>query len=100
MRNCDPNWRLIVVGDALMHPSELYSDGGMWTYDDWSDVPGVAWLTYLTEHFRRAAWLNPEPEVAWRGTAATIKKIFPMYRLTLDGLTQAIAKLGGGGARR
>jgi uncharacterized protein with von Willebrand factor type A (vWA) domain len=100
VRNCDPNWRLIVVGDALMHPSELYSDGGMWTYDDWSDVPGVAWLTYLTDHFRRAAWLNPEPETAWRGTAATIKKIFPMYRLTLDGLTQAIAKLGGGGARR
>ena len=94
-RACDGEWRLIVVGDALMHPSELFADGGRWTWDDWSDVPGVAWLQYLAERFRRCAWLNPEAEGAWRGTAATIRKIFPMYRLTLDGLGEAVAKLAG-----
>ncbi len=100
VRACDQGWRLIVVGDALMHPSELFADGGTWTWDDWvgSDVPGVAWLQYLGEHFHKTAWLNPEPESAWRGTAATIRKIFPMYRLTLDGLTEAVARLSG--ARR
>jgi uncharacterized protein with von Willebrand factor type A (vWA) domain len=100
VRASDPTWRLIVVGDALMHPSELFSEGSSWSYEDWSDVPGVAWLHYMAEHFERAAWLNPEPEPAWQGTAATIKKLFPMYRLTLDGLTEAVAHLGRGGRRR
>src|SRR6185312_13649272 len=40
----DPTWKLIVVGDALMHPSELFSGGSSWSYEEWSDVPGVAWL--------------------------------------------------------
>jgi uncharacterized protein with von Willebrand factor type A (vWA) domain len=95
-----PSWRLILVGDSLMHPSELYADGGRWTYDDWTGASGVAWLAYLREHFARAVWLNPEPESYWTGTAATIRRIFPMYRLTLDGLTEAVAKLAGGGTRR
>lgn len=97
---CDPEWRLIVVGDALMHPSELYSDGGRWTYhEDDPGVPGVAWLTHLAEHFRRAVWLNPEPETAWTGTASVIRRIFPMYRMSLDGLGQAVSYLVGAGRR-
>ncbi|MSP63874.1 MAG: VWA domain-containing protein [Myxococcales bacterium] len=100
LQACDPTWRLIVVGDALMHPSELFADGGTWTYDEWGDVPGVAWLQYVASHFQRSAWLNPEPETAWHGTAATIAKLFPMYRLTLDGLTEAVARLSRGGRRR
>jgi uncharacterized protein with von Willebrand factor type A (vWA) domain len=82
-----------------MHPSELFADGGMWTYDDWSGVPGVAWLQMLGQHFRRTAWLNPEHEGAWRGTAQTIGRIYPMYRLTLDGLTRAVAHLARGTRR-
>ena len=92
---CDANWKLIVVGDALMHPSELFQGGSSWSYEDWSDVPGVAWLDHLAAHFRRSAWLNPEPERLWRGTAATIARLIPMYRLTLDGLAAAVAHLVG-----
>jgi uncharacterized protein with von Willebrand factor type A (vWA) domain len=93
LATCDPSWKLIFVGDALMAPSELMQGGSGWSYQEWSDVPGVAWLDLLARHFRRAAWLNPEPEHFWRGTAHTIGRIFPMYRLTLDGLTRAIRAL-------
>ena len=100
VRSLDREWRLIVVGDALMHPAELYSDGGTWTYqEDWREVPGIAWLQYVAEHFYRGAWLNPEPENAWRGTAATIRQLIPMYRLTLDGLSEAITRLSIGAGR-
>lgn len=92
----DASWKLIIVGDALMHPSELWQTGG-WGSDDYdNDVPGLAWLDLVARHFRKTAWLNPEPEQYWRGTAATIGKLFPMYRLSLDGLSQAVAHLTRG----
>jgi uncharacterized protein with von Willebrand factor type A (vWA) domain len=92
---CDPNWKLIVVGDALMHPSELFQGGSSWAYEEWSEVPGVAWMDHLATHFRKTAWLNPEPERFWRGTAQTLGKMFPMFRLTLDGLAEAVGHLTG-----
>ncbi len=93
LAECDPSWKLILVGDALMHPSELFQSGTSWAYEEWSDVPGVAWLDQLARHFRRAAWLNPEPERLWRGTAEIIARLFPMHRLSLDGLTAAVHQL-------
>jgi uncharacterized protein with von Willebrand factor type A (vWA) domain len=90
---CDPSYKLIVVGDALMHPSELFQGGSHWSYEEWSETPGVGWLDLMARHFRKTAWLNPEPDNYWRGTAATIQKIFPMYRLSLDGLAEAVAHL-------
>jgi uncharacterized protein with von Willebrand factor type A (vWA) domain len=96
---CDPAWKLVVVGDALMHPSELFQSGSHWSYEEWSDVPGVAWLDLIARHFRKTAWLNPEPERLWRGTAHTIGRLFPMFRLSLDGLAQAVAHLVGGTRR-
>jgi len=93
LRATDPSWKLIVVGDALMHPSELFQGGSSWTYEEWSEQPGIAWLQQLSATYRRTAWLNPEPESYWRGTAATIGRIFPMFRLSLDGLTRAVQHL-------
>jgi uncharacterized protein with von Willebrand factor type A (vWA) domain len=98
----DPSWKLTVVGDALMHPSELLQGGSAWTYEHWPDddraQPGIAWLQHLSAAYRRTAWLNPEPESYWRGTAATIGRIFPMFRLTLDGLRRAVQHLTRRGA--
>jgi uncharacterized protein with von Willebrand factor type A (vWA) domain len=89
----DPSYKLIVVGDALMHPSELFQGGSSWTYEDWTDQPGLAWLQQLQSFYRRTAWLNPEPEAYWRGTAATIGRLFPMFRLSLDGVARAVQHL-------
>jgi uncharacterized protein with von Willebrand factor type A (vWA) domain len=99
VQECDPTWRLIVVGDALMSPWELHSTGSRWSYDD-SGAPGIAWLAHLAQHFQHAAWLNPEPRTAWYGTAEVIGRVFPMFRLTLDGLAEAVQHLMRGGARR
>ncbi|MEO6950619.1 MAG: VWA domain-containing protein [Polyangia bacterium] len=95
----DPSWKLIVVGDALMHPSELFAGGSSWTYDDWSNQPGIAWLQHLQATYRRAAWLNPEPEAYWRGTAATVARLFPMFRLSLEGLSRAVQHLNRAGSQ-
>ncbi|MFN2549036.1 MAG: VWA domain-containing protein [Myxococcales bacterium] len=100
LQECDPSWRLIVVGDALMSPWELQSADPRWSWSDASGAPGIAWLAHLGQHFPHSAWLNPEPEVAWYGTAEVIRRVFPMYRLTQDGLLEAVHHLMRGGARR
>ena len=38
--------------------------------------------------------------MAWYGTAEVIRRVFPMYRLTQDGLLEAVQHLMRGGARR
>ncbi len=87
LKQCDASWRLVVVGDALMHPTELLSPG-------WGEeLPGIVWLDRIWRHFRKSVWLNPEPERMWYGTAQAIRRVFPMYRLSLDGLSQAMKHL-------
>ncbi len=89
--------RLVVVGDALMHPAELLSAGGALYYHRDNRSPGIGSLRRLAEWYRRAAWLNPEPERFWpRTTIEMIAAVFPMYTLTLDGLDRAVRYLTGG----
>jgi uncharacterized protein len=100
LQECDPSWRLIVVGDALMSPWELQAPGSRWSWTEDSGAPGIAWLAHLAHHFPHSAWLNPEPAVSWYGTAEVIRRVFPMYRLTQDGLLEAVQHLMRGGSRR
>jgi uncharacterized protein len=89
--------RLVMVGDALMHPAELLSAGGAIYYHRDNRSPGIASLRRLADWFRRAAWLNPEPERFWpRSTAEVIASVVPMWTLTLDGLDRAVRYLVGG----
>ncbi|HWM85626.1 MAG TPA: VWA domain-containing protein [Kofleriaceae bacterium] len=92
--------RLVVVGDALMHPAELLSAGGALYYHRDNRSPGIASLHRMADWFRRVAWLNPEPERFWpRSTAEVIASVFPMWTLTLDGLDRAVRYLIGGAER-
>lgn len=100
LRECDPSWRLILVGDASMSPWELQSAGSRWSFTEDSGAPGLAWLAHLAHHFPHSAWLNPEREASWLGTAEVIRRVFPMYRLSQDGLLAAVHHLMRGGARR
>ena len=100
LQQCDPSWRLIVVGDASMSPYELQSSGSRWSWSEDSGAPGIAWLAHLAQHFPHSAWLNPEREVSWYGTAEVIRRVFRMYRLSQDGLLQAVHDLMKGGPRR
>ena len=97
-------WKLVVVGDAAMHPAELLGAGDYEYYatgNHGTATTGLKQLEKLSDHFRRSAWLNPDPPSYWRGgTAEHIGKVFPMFHLTLDGLGDAITHLSKGDVRK
>jgi uncharacterized protein with von Willebrand factor type A (vWA) domain len=82
------NYKVILVGDAYMAPSELMSPNGAIDYWYRNDRPGIEWLIDIRKRFRKAIWLNPEPSQWWASVPSTrmIQKIFPMYELTLSGM--------------
>jgi uncharacterized protein len=96
----DRDEKLVVVGDALMHPAELLDPGGsMYLYTQ-QRASGIEWLRRLAHHFRSSAWLNPEPERFWTGTTIeVIASVLPMWPLTLDGLAHSVRYLVRGGER-
>ncbi len=85
---------LIMVGDASMAPSELVSPGGAIDYTERNQTPGLRWLHRLRTRFPRSVWINPMRIEHWRGhTVELIAQVFPMFPLTLEGLTMAIDHL-------
>ena len=97
LRRFDERWKLLVVGDAAMHPHELMSGYGNIDPRMETETAGIVWLQRLASHFGRSAWVNPEPVKAWDNTRtnALIQRVFPMYELTVDGIEQAVAALIG-----
>ena len=87
-----------------MHPGELLGSGDFGYYvgpREGENMPGLRWMMTLADHFRRSVWLNPDEPHYWRGgTAETLGKVFSMFPLTLDGLSQAITHLSKGEPRR
>ncbi len=95
---CSPEHKLVLVGDASMHPAELLGSGD-WEYyrgRTGESKTGVQWMQLLADHFKKAAWLNPDPPSYWRGgTAEALAGVFRMFPLTLDGLGEAVRHLSG-----
>ena len=94
-RNVDSDYKVIIVGDAAMAPEELYSDTGNYRGPN-GGLSGWQWLNQIKRHYKKVVWLNPKmaPGRAPRREAETaIKELFPMYKLTVDGLNQAMVKL-------
>jgi len=90
----DASWRVILVGDAAMAPSELTSVNGAIYYYHRNETPGLVWLKRVREHFRKTVWLNPIPKANWWSyTIAMVGKVFPMFPLTVDGLEEAVGTL-------
>jgi uncharacterized protein with von Willebrand factor type A (vWA) domain len=100
LNGSDRDEKLVIVGDALMHPGELLDPGGSLYYSTQTRASGIEWLRRLAHHFRSAAWLNPEPERFWTGTTIeVIASVLAMWPLTLDGLAAAVRYLVRGGER-
>ena len=99
-----PEWKLVVVGDAAMHPAELLGSGDYEYYatgQAGEPTTGHKILGKLADHFKRSVWLNPDPPNYWRGgTAEEIGKVFSMFQLTLDGLGEAVQHLSKGDVRK
>lgn len=98
LRNLSPDYRLIIVGDASMAPSELLMVGGAIDWTAYNEEPGLVWLQRLAAHFPYAVWLNPLPKAYWpapesRDTISIIGQVFPMFELTVEGLEQAVRAL-------
>jgi hypothetical protein len=91
----DPETRLILVGDASMAPYELMATDGSIHIEERSMYSSIDRLRLLAKIFRHVAWLNPRSELEWHyvRTLQTIRMVFPMFELTLDGLEKAVHHL-------
>ncbi len=90
----DNDWRLILVGDARMAPSELTAPYGAIDYYEMNPTPGIQWLRRVSDHFRRAVWLNPIRPYYWsHPTTNMVQHLFPMFPLTVQGLEDAVREL-------
>lgn len=96
LNNIDGEYKVIVVGDALMDTGEL-----MGSYHFGKEVVprGLRWLQIFREHYPRMLWFTPmehEPYVSdyWGASYAIIKRemgnIFP---LTIENLASCVRKL-------
>ncbi|VUT27900.1 MAG: VWA domain containing CoxE-like protein [Candidatus Syntrophoarchaeum sp. GoM_oil] len=96
LRRFDGEYRLIIVGDAWMSPTELVNRFGAVDYDDACETPGIIRLRQFRDHFSHVVWLNPEKKTIWERRSITmIHELFPMFELTLDGLDDAVKELIG-----
>jgi uncharacterized protein with von Willebrand factor type A (vWA) domain len=88
---------LIFVGDATMHPSELLERHGSIDYWHRNETPGYEWLQQLRRAIPASVWLNPMQESWWTApTCQLVRRVFPMYPLTLAGLDRMVADLRSG----
>jgi uncharacterized protein with von Willebrand factor type A (vWA) domain len=78
-----------------MAPYELMASDGSIHIEERSGKPSLECLNFLADTFPHSVWLNPVPAAMWNYTHSinTIRGIFPMFELTLDGLEEAVAYL-------
>ncbi|MDO4512850.1 MAG: VWA containing CoxE family protein [Lachnospiraceae bacterium] len=92
IRNLDKDYKVLIVGDAAMAPEELYSKSGNYRGPN-DGLSGWEWLTMLRRHYKKIAWLNPKMATGnapWREAETAIKGMFPMYKMTIQGLNEAM----------
>ena len=91
----DPQTRLVIVGDASMAPYELLAADGSIHVKERSGKPSIEQLKFLAQTFPHCVWLNPASSQMWdyTPTVNTIRQIFPMFELSLDGLEEAVRHL-------
>ena len=101
LKSEDSDYKVIIVGDAEMAPSELTWVNGAVDYWYHNDTPGIVWLERLRAAFPDIIWLNPLRRARWDAVKSVrmVRDIFPMFELTLEGLDEAVKFLIQGKAR-
>jgi uncharacterized protein with von Willebrand factor type A (vWA) domain len=91
----DPETRIVIVGDASMAPYELVDAEGSIYFGERKRRPSLDSLQFLAQTFRHSVWLNPRSRNGWTNTWTTdvIRKVFPMFELSLDGLDGAVSHM-------
>ncbi len=97
LRKLDARWKALIVGDAAMHPAELLQPHGGIDPRQTTELTGMSWMQRLADHFDRSVWLNPEEERFWDHTQTNriLRRVFPMYHLSVDGVAEAVKALVG-----
>lgn len=100
-QNLKQEYKVILVGDGSMAPSELLYQGGSLDYFHGNDRTGLYWLEALKHRFPSAVWLNPINESRWERaygsyTIGLIRERIPMFSLTAGGLEAAVKELKRG----
>lgn len=95
LRNIAKDYKVIFVGDADMAIHELVgSSPGSWSG---SSPDGITWFRRFRERYERSIWLHPqerEENIAWMSESfIEIEKVFPMFRLSIDGLKDGMYQL-------
>jgi len=99
LRNLDSSYKVIVVGDASMAPSELLNAGGNNNYYHYNEEPGIAWIRRVTQKYEKLVWFNPLSELYWSNgyygsqTIGLLQKEVKMLHLSVKGLEEGIKYL-------
>ncbi|WP_409969344.1 VWA containing CoxE family protein [Bengtsoniella intestinalis] len=98
LNNLSSDWKVIVVGDGSMAPSELLNVGGCLDYYHYNQESGIEWVRRIRAKFPHMVWLNPVSEEAWmysRGarSISILRQEVEMYPLSLEGLDKALKRL-------
>ncbi|MFC1670687.1 VWA domain-containing protein [Spirochaetota bacterium] len=98
LKSEDNDYKVIIVGDGEMAPSELLWKNGAIDYWYHNEEPGVVWLQRLRDKFKDIIWLNPLPKRSWDyiQSIKILRTFFPMFRLTLDDIEEGIKYLMSG----
>ena len=95
LSNLSSEYKLILVGDAQMSPHEIFDPFPIHRENE--PTSGLDCLHRLRERYCHTIWLNPDGPPAWDGewTASydSIRSLFPMYPLTVEGIEQGMKKL-------
>ena len=94
LQTLEPDYKVLLVGDANMSPFELVERYGAINYYERNEIPGIVWLKRIADRFDHSVWLNPEEPRFWGSPSIQmITKLFPMFPLTVEGLSQSVKKL-------
>ncbi|MDD5922122.1 MAG: VWA domain-containing protein, partial [Eubacteriales bacterium] len=97
LANFGNEYRVILVGDAMMDPYELHGHFYDWHLREYSKSTGMERFDQLLRKYPYIVWLNPEKAPVtngyWNQTHVELMEHFPMFQLSQEGLEQAMKKL-------
>lgn len=96
LQNFDSSFKVIIVGDAEMHPDELMLRNYSWVRQSYGPS-GMEWLSRFKGQFPSIIWLNPKPAPDlpdyWNQTHWQLAREFKMFHLSAAGLEAGMKEL-------